>query len=269
MALSAEILATPAAAFLAPPSLRPSGSVPVGAEGVQHAQQQPKGIASGLTSSVLSAACALAVAAGVSKVRRRRVAGRAEKSATSALGKAALCGATAVRPADPPAQMEGRTTAHYTAQKVLPDFQWVKAGVTKADIEPGQLKARYLSGLDVLVGKTQTGTLFCVGNLCPHLGTPMSEGADVIGDTIICPLHGSSWSTATGELIDWCPSPPIIGPLTGMIVDKKNLPVIEARTGFFSDDIEVLVDTNARKAYEADYWKGLLDAQGKEDGTFY
>ena len=27
-------------------------------------------------------------------------------------------------------------------------------------------------------------------------------------------------------------------------------------------DVEVLVDTNAKKAYEAWYWKGLLDAQG-------
>jgi len=23
------------------------------------------------------------------------------------------------------------------------------------------------------------------------------------------------------------------------------------------------------QAYEADYWKGLLDAQGKNDGTYY
>ena len=29
------------------------------------------------------------------------------------------------------------------------------------------------------------------------------------------------------------------------------------------------VDTNAKKAYEADYWKGILDAQGKNDGTYY
>merc|ERR1712151_76382 len=45
--------------------------------------------------------------------------------------------------------------------------------------------------------------------------------------------------------------------------------VIDCRTSLFGDDIEVLVDTNAKKAYEADYWKGLLDAQGKDDGTYY
>merc|ERR1712066_381807 len=83
----------------------------------------------------------------------------------------------------------------------------------------------------------------------PHFGTPMSEGADVIGDAIICPLHGSSFSTKTGELIDWCPSPPIIGPLTGLVVEKKNILIIESRKAFLSGDIEVLIDTNAKKAY--------------------
>merc|ERR1712061_241441 len=121
----------------------------------------------------------------------------------------------------------------------------------------GELKATQLEGNDVLIGKTESGTLFCVGNLCPHIGTPMSEGADVIGD----PLHGSSFSTKTGDLIDWCPSPPIIGPLTGFVVEKKNLAVFDVRASFLGGDIEVLVDTNAKKAYEADYWKGLLDAQ--------
>ena len=73
----------------------------------------------------------------------------------------------------------------------------------------------------------------------------------------------------TGELLDWCVSPPIIGPLTGLVVEKKNLAVFDARASFFGGDIEVLVDTNAKKAYEADYWKGVLDAQGKNDGTYY
>ena len=79
------------------------------------------------------------------------------------------------------------------------------------------------------------------------------------------------FKVTNGELIDWCVSPPIIGPLTGLIVEKKNLLVFEVRQGGFlgSGDVEVLVDVNAKKAYEANYWKGLLDAQGKDDGTYY
>ena len=148
---------------------------------------------------------------------------------------------------------------------------WIKTGVKASELQPTQLKALTLAGNDVLIGKTEAGSLFCVGNLCPHIGTPMSEGADVIGDVIVCPLHGSSFKVTNGELIDWCVSPPIIGPLTGLIVEKKNLLVFEVRQGGFlgSGEVEVLVDTNAKKAYEANYWKGLLDAQGKDDGTYY
>merc|ERR550532_3211159 len=113
-----------------------------------------------------------------------------------------------------------------------------------------ELKAKNLGGVDVLIGKDEGGRLFCVGNLCPHIGTPMSEGADVIGDVIVCPLHGSSFKVTTGELIDWCPSPPIIGPLTGLVIEKKNLAIFEVRAGFFGGEVEVLIDTNAKRAYE-------------------
>ncbi|CAK9019688.1 unnamed protein product [Durusdinium trenchii] len=166
---------------------------------------------------------------------------------------------------------EGKTAAKYTTQTILPSLAWIKTGVRASELQPTELKALTLAGNDVLIGKTEAGALFCVGNLCPHIGTPMSEGADVIGDVIVCPLHGSSFKVTTGELIDWCVSPPIIGPLTGLIVDKKNLLIFECRQGGFlgSGEVEVLVDTNAKKAYEANYWKGLLDAQGKDDGTYY
>jgi len=180
----------------------------------------------------------------------------------------ALCGKTS--PAGlSSVQTPSKTAARYTTQVILPALQWIKTGLKASDLQATELKAKNLAGVDVLVGKDGSGKLFCVGNLCPHIGTPMSEGADVIGDVIVCPLHGSSFKVTTGELIDWCPSPPIIGPLTGLPIEKKNLAVFDVRSSFFGGDIEVLVDTNAKKAWEADYWKGILDAQGKDDGTYY
>mmetsp|Transcript_36388 Transcript_36388/g.85356 ORF Transcript_36388/g.85356 Transcript_36388/m.85356 type:complete len:244 (+) Transcript_36388:94-825(+) len=163
-----------------------------------------------------------------------------------------------------------KVARQYTTQIILPSLTWLKSGVSAGELAPGELRAVTLGGNDVLLGKTESGSLFGVSNLCPHIGTPLSEGADVIGDIIVCPLHGSSWSVKSGELLDWCVSPPIIGPLTGILVEKKNLFVFEVRTGLFgTGEIEVQVDTNAKKAYEADYWKGVLDAQGKNDGTYY
>jgi len=187
----------------------------------------------------------------------------------AALGGAAAFGAAAAR--SRASGRQAKTAARYTTQVILPSLAWIRTGLKKADIDPCGLKAVTLAGNDVLVGRTEAGKLFTVGNLCPHIGTPMSEGADVIGDVIVCPLHGSSFKVTTGELLDWCVSPPIIGPLTGLLIEKKNMLIFECReSGIFGGgDIEVLVDTNAKKAYEADYWKGLLDAQGKDDGSFY
>merc|ERR1719322_195140 len=184
------------------------------------------------------------------------------------MGSVTLCGGDA-RPTLQAAAQPAKTAARYTTQVILPSLTWIKTGLKSSDLAPTELRAKNLAGTDVLVGKDESGKVFCVGNLCPHIGTPMSEGADVIGDVIVCPLHGSSFKTTTGELIDWCPSPPIIGPLTGLVIEKKNLAVFDTRTSFFGGDVEVLIDTNAKRAFEANYWKGLLDAQGKDDGTYY
>merc|ERR1719150_575993 len=192
---------------------------------------------------------------------------RSTGSAISCFG-AACCLATGAAAASK-ARRKAKTAARYTTQTILPALTWIKTGVKLSDLAPTELIAKTLVGNDVLIGKDGAGKLFCVGNLCPHLGTPMSEGADVIGDTIVCPLHGSSFKVTTGELIDWCVSPPIIGPLTGLVIEKKNLAVFDVRSSFFGGDIEVLIDTNAKRAYEANYWKGVLDAQGKDDGTYY
>jgi len=116
------------------------------------------------------------------------------------------------------------------------NFQWLKTGVKASDLAPTELRALNMAGVDVLVGKSQSGELFCVGNPCT------SDIADVIGDVIVCPLHGSSFKTTTGELIDWCPSAPALGSHT----EEKALPVFETKTGLMNNDIEVKVDTNAR-----------------------
>merc|ERR1711879_107209 len=204
------------------------------------------------------------------QVRSTARAGNEVHSSGSAISLfGAACCLTTGAAAASKTKRKSKTAARYTTQTILPALTWIKTGVKVGDLAPTELIAKTLVGNDVLIGKDGGGKLFCVGNLCPHLGTPMSEGADVIGDTIVCPLHGSSFKVTTGELIDWCVSPPIIGPLTGLVIEKKNLAVFDVQSSFFGGDIEVLIDTNAKKAYEADYWKGILDAQGKDDGTYY
>ena len=91
---------------------------------------------------------------------------------------------------------------------------------------------------------------------------PVSEGADVIGDIIIRPLHGSWFNVMTGELIDWCPLPPIISPVTDLVVKRKNLVIFDVRNNSLGSNIEILVDMNAKKTWEADHWKERLGRGG-------
>ena len=104
---------------------------------------------------------------------------------------------------------------------------------------------------------------------CPYAGTPMSVFADVTGDIIVCPLHGFSFKVTTGVLIVWCPSSPIIGPLTVLAVVKKNWSVLDVRSSFCGGGIEVRVVTDAKMTWEAYHGMGVLDAQGKDVGTLY
>jgi len=59
--------------------------------------------------------------------------------------------------------------------------------------------------------------------------------------------------------------------LFGCSTPELRIATFEIReAGFFGGgELEIQIDTNAKAAYEADYWKGILDAQGKNDGTYY
>merc|ERR1712060_823925 len=68
---------------------------------------------------------------------------------------------------------------------------------------------------------------------------------------------------------DWCPFPPVIGATIGAVTGGPTaIAIFQSRETLFGNEIEVLVDTNLKRAFEADYWKGVLDAQGKDDGTY-
>jgi len=123
----------------------------------------------------------------------------------------------------------------------------------------------------VCVGKTSDGKLFAIGDKAPPTGISFSAGADVEGTKIVEPQYGNRFDVYTGlPEGDWCPFPPVIGSAIGSLTGGPTaIPVFEVREQFFGKDVEVLVDTNAKRAFEADYWKGVLDAQGKDDGTYY
>merc|ERR1712228_1043191 len=80
--------------------------------------------------------------------------------------------------------------------------------------------------------------------------------------------HRSAFDLKSGKLVGpWCPAPPLIGPLTGKLKSPKELKTFQARTQ--GGKVQVLLDVNAKKRFDANYWRGILDAQGKVDGGYY
>jgi len=136
-----------------------------------------------------------------------------------------------------------------------------------SDLKPSTLKACFGAGQDVLIATDKGGRVFAAANVCPHIGTPLDQGT-VEDDAIVCPLHRSAFSLRTGKLVGpWCPAPPLIGPLTGKLKSPRSLQTFQARQQ--GGRVQVLLDINAKKRFEGNYWRGVLDSQGKVDGGYY
>ena len=138
---------------------------------------------------------------------------------------------------------------------------------SKKELEPNTLKAAFGAGLDILVATNKGGAVFATANVCPHIGTPLDQGT-VEDGAIVCPLHRSAFDLKSGKLVGpWCPAPPLIGPLTGKLKSPRSLKTFQARV--FGDKVQVLVDVNAKARFDSNYWRGILDSQGKVDGGYY
>jgi len=168
------------------------------------------------------------------------------------------------------AALRSKTARKYTTQTILPSLVWYPTGVNQKELEGGVLLCVCLEGIDVVLGKTGGGKVFAVADKCPPIGTSLSVGGEIVGDEVIDPQYGTAFNVFTGQPDRWCTSPPIIGGIISTIMGgPQALKVFDCKTNFFGGDVEVLIDTNMRRAYEANYWKGVLDAQGKDDGTYY
>lgn len=160
----------------------------------------------------------------------------------------------------------GRTKSTNSFSLSMKTEAWVKLVKTE-EIKPGDLKPFFVAGQSLLVVCDYDGQVYCTANVCPHLGTPLDQG--IVGSgTLICAQHKTSWRLSDGKLAGkWCPYPPILGPLLGKLKAPQDLAVYPVRemNGF----IEALVDLDAVKEFESNYWRGILDAQGKATGGYY
>mmetsp|Transcript_13278 Transcript_13278/g.18724 ORF Transcript_13278/g.18724 Transcript_13278/m.18724 type:complete len:191 (-) Transcript_13278:152-724(-) len=154
------------------------------------------------------------------------------------------------------------------AAKVPVKETWVPVLKT-SEIAPGELVPVETDGLQLLIAADLDGSIYATANICPHLGTPLDQGSINAQGAIVCPLHKSAFSLESGELVgDWCPFPPILGPLVlGKLEPAKNLAIFPVRAK--GSDIEVLINRNLKSEMETKYWAGILDAKGKATGDYY
>lgn len=78
-----------------------------------------------------------------------------------------------------------------------------------------------------------------------------------------------SFVLSAGDVVgDWCPFPPILGPLIlGNLAPPEKVATFPVRAK--GQTIEVFIDRNLKERFESKYWSGLLDAQGKATGDYY
>ncbi|KAJ8904005.1 hypothetical protein NDN08_000535 [Rhodosorus marinus] len=152
------------------------------------------------------------------------------------------------------------------ARVTMAQDAWVQLCPT-ADLSPGEVKSVFVAEQSVLIACDFDGQVYASANVCPHLGTPLSDGS--VGDgAIVCAQHKSSFDLTTGALKgEWCPYPPLIGPLLGKLQPPRDLLTYAVRES--NGYVEALINVEARKDFEEDYWFGLLDARGKATGDYH
>jgi len=132
--------------------------------------------------------------------------------------------------------------------------------------KPGTATSGVAGGLAICIAVDPKGSLYALGDKCPPVNQPLSFGSVESDGTIKDPVLGTKFDLKTGEVVGkWCPSG--IGAIIGGAFTPIGVPTYPVRQR--GKTIEVQVDVNAKFNFEANYWTGALDAQGKSDGTYY
>lgn len=61
------------------------------------------------------------------------------------------------------------------------------------ELEPGGIKPLKAFGQDLVLYRSNAGTVHCLDAFCQHLGAHLGYGGTVSGDCVVCPFHGWTW----------------------------------------------------------------------------
>jgi len=164
-----------------------------------------------------------------------------------------------------PATQKGTFGTSLNAKQVKPKIQYVPCISTDDLPKPGTATSGVAGGLAICIAVTPSGKIYGLGDKCPPVNQPLSFGK-VTEETIEDPVLGTAFSLKTGEVVGkWCPAG--IGLLLGGLFEPSGVPTYSVKKA--KNTIDVQVDVNYKFNFEAKYWSGVLDAQGKSDGKYY
>lgn len=151
------------------------------------------------------------------------------------------------------------------AQKYASKLQYVPC-IKVTDLpKPGSATSGVAGGLAICIAVDPKGSVYALGDKCPPVNQPLSFGKVQTG-TIADPVLGTEFSLKTGQVVGaWCPAG--IGKLLGSLFEPSGVPTYPVKNQ--NGNVCVQVDVNAKFNFEANYWSGALDAQGKADGKYY
>jgi len=151
------------------------------------------------------------------------------------------------------------------AKKIKPVLKYENAIKIEDLPPPGKATGAIVGGLDICIAVDEKGLVYALGNKAPPTGMPLRDGT-VKGKVIKEAQFGTEFDLESGEVAGkWCPGG--AGFLIGKLFEPTGVPVYKVKKA--GGYIQVEVDVNYKLAYEANYWKGILDAQGKTDGGYY
>lgn len=149
--------------------------------------------------------------------------------------------------------------------KVPVKKSWVTFAETR-DCKPGTVTSGFKYGQEVAIATTKNGQLFALSNKLPPTGQPATLGT-IVDNTLVDPVSGTAFSLKTGKVEGtWCPAP-IARLIFSRLVPPTDVLVFPVKKA--GSTVQVLIDVNAKARFEANYWRGVLDAQGKVDGGYY
>merc|ERR1712174_17154 len=157
-----------------------------------------------------------------------------------------------------------RSSTALSAKKVPPSLKYGPC-ISTADLpKPGSATSGVAGGLAICIAVDPKGAVYALGDKCPPVNQPLSFG-EVSADGTICdPVLGTKFNLKTGKVEAWCPSG--LGKLIGGLFEPAGVPTYPVKAK--GKTVEVQVDVNYKANFEADYWSGILDAQGKASGKY-